>query len=152
MIQLLKRTVLSAAFVALSPLPARAALNLLPEPPCFPVGANRLNCPSRDIELIVDTLTRCEADRDKLKLGLDQARLDLAACQAELAKWPSSCPVPPPPPKKDPLWPVLGYVGGVVGTLALAAVFGLAMPEPVRWGVGLAGAATMSISVIWVLP
>ena len=103
---------------------------------------------------MVDTLTRCEADRDKLVLELRQSRLDLATCQTEVGKWPGACPLPAPVsvPKRDPLWPVLGYIGGVVGTLALTTALVVPMPDLVRWGMGVAGAATTGISVILVLP
>lgn len=136
-------------------LPAKAALAPPPPPSvgCYPVPVDRMNCAAADLDLLVTELVRCEGEREILKLQLKQAQMDLGLCRTELGKWPLACPVlPPPPPPKDPLWPVLGYVGGVLGTLALATALGVPMPDPLRWGVGVAGAATIGIGVVLVLP
>lgn len=111
-----------------------------------------MNCPAEDIDLLVNELVKCEGEREILKLQLKQAQMDLGVCRSEMGKWPLACPVLVPPPPRDPFWPVLGYVGGVIGTLALATALVLPLPEPVRWGVGSIGAASVGVGVVLVLP
>lgn len=113
---------------------------------------DRINCAASDIDLLVNELVKCEGEREILRLQLKQLQLDLDLCRKDAGKWPAACPVPMPPPPKDPFWPVLGYVGGVLGTLALASALVLPLPETARWSLGAAGAASISLGVVVVLP
>ena len=112
---------------------------------------DRLNCPTKDVTDLADGIIRLESEVALLKVQLKQSQLDHAACKLELAKWPGSCPVLVPE-KRDPFWPVMGYVGGVLGTVLMGAA--LVMPLPLEWrvGMGAVGAVSAGAGVVLVLP
>lgn len=120
--------------------------------PCRREG-DRVSCTTEGFKTLTDLVVEHRARADKCELRLADAKKDtedmvaaLHACEAALAA------VPPCPPPKSPVRPMLGVAAAVAGTVLLSA--GLVADVPGSARLSLAGAGLVGIggSIVLVWP
>lgn len=126
--------------------PARAD-----DAPCRRDG-DRVSCAADGFKKLTDLVVEHRARADKCEIRLVDALADakdieveLHACQAALVA------VPPCPPKKSPVRPMLGVAAAVAGTVLLSAGLMADVPGSVRLplaGIGLVGIGG-AIVLVW---
>ena len=94
---------------------------------------------------------RARADKCELRLGdavktSDETSALLQTCQDFVTS------IPPCPPPKSPLMPLLGLGAGVIGSFLVAGGFVAPMPDSVRFPMGLVGLGLIGSGVVLVWP
>jgi hypothetical protein len=123
------------------------------EAPCRNEADGRVSCSGEGFKVLTDLVIqhRARADKCEIKMGdavKTQQETDalLAQCQTSLTT------IPPCPPPRSPLMPLLGLGAGVLGSLLISGAFVAPVPDGARFPVALVGMGLIGGGVVLVWP
>lgn len=123
------------------------------EDACRGEADGRVSCSADGFKVLTGLVVQHKARADKCELRLESAGKDVADltglvqhCEAKMAA------IPPCPPPRSPLMPLLGLGAGMVGSFLMAGGFAASVPDSARLPMVLVGVGLIGGGVIFVWP